>query len=163
MVQKLFTQRARRPDRLPVRSRASAYCYYYAHLDRYADGLREGRRLRKGDVIGYVGTTGNAPPDTPHLHFAIFKLGPEKQWWKGAALNPYPGVGRAPRREAGGVVRQPAVGCVARGERSRVGDRAVDLAEDAQPALAVAPARPRERAQGLLLDAAQDHLHCRAR
>lgn len=67
-----------------------AYCYYYAHLDRYADGLREGQRLRKGDVIGYVGTTGNAPPDTPHLHFAIFKLGPEKQWWKGAALNPFP-------------------------------------------------------------------------
>jgi hypothetical protein len=67
-----------------------AYCYYYAHLDRYAHGLREGAVLAKGDVIGYVGTTGNAPPDTPHLHFAIFKLGPEKQWWKGAALNPYP-------------------------------------------------------------------------
>lgn len=68
----------------------SAYCYYYAHLDRYADGLREGQALKKGDVIGYVGTTGNAPPQTPHLHFAIFKLGPEKQWWKGAALNPFP-------------------------------------------------------------------------
>jgi peptidoglycan LD-endopeptidase LytH len=66
------------------------YCYYYAHFDRYADGLHEGQALRKGDVIGYVGTTGNAPPGTPHLHFAIFKLGPEKQWWKGAALNPYP-------------------------------------------------------------------------
>jgi peptidoglycan LD-endopeptidase LytH len=66
------------------------YCYYYAHLDRYADGLHEGQQLRKGDVIGYVGTTGNAPPGTPHLHFAIFKLGPEKQWWVGAALNPYP-------------------------------------------------------------------------
>jgi murein DD-endopeptidase MepM/ murein hydrolase activator NlpD len=68
----------------------SAYCYYYAHLDRYADGLHEGQALLKGDVIGYVGTTGNAPRDTPHLHFAIFKLGPEKQWWKGAALNPFP-------------------------------------------------------------------------
>jgi peptidoglycan LD-endopeptidase LytH len=67
-----------------------AYSYYYAHLDRYADGLREGQALRKGDVIGYVGTTGNAPPQTPHLHFAIFKLGPEKEWWKGAALNPFP-------------------------------------------------------------------------
>ncbi len=67
-----------------------AYCYYYAHLDRYADGLREGQELHKGDVIGYVGTTGNAPPQTPHLHFAIFKLGPEKKWWKGAALNPFP-------------------------------------------------------------------------
>ena len=72
------------------------YCYYYAHLDRYVDGLREGQQLHKGDVLGYVGTTGNAPPGTPHLHFAIFKLGPEKQWWKGAALNPYP-VWAAPR------------------------------------------------------------------
>jgi murein DD-endopeptidase MepM/ murein hydrolase activator NlpD len=76
-----------------------AYCYYYAHLDRYADGLREGQALHKGDVIGFVGTTGNAPPGTPHLHFAIFKLGPEKQWWKGAALNPFPVW--APPRAAG--------------------------------------------------------------
>ena len=75
-----------------------AYCYYYAHLDRYADGLREGQELKKGDVIGYVGTTGNAPPQTPHLHFGIFKLGPEKQWWKGAALNPFP-VWAPPRAE----------------------------------------------------------------
>jgi murein DD-endopeptidase MepM/ murein hydrolase activator NlpD len=77
------------------------YCYYYAHLDRYADGLREGQTVRKGDVIGYVGTTGNAPPQTPHLHFAIFKLGPEKQWWRGAALNPYP-VWAPPRAERAG-------------------------------------------------------------
>jgi hypothetical protein len=74
------------------------YCYYYAHLDRYAPGLREGMTLKKGDRIGDVGITGNAPPDTPHLHFAIFKLGPEKQWWKGAALNPYPLWGPAPAR-----------------------------------------------------------------
>jgi murein DD-endopeptidase MepM/ murein hydrolase activator NlpD len=66
------------------------YCYYYAHLDRYAPGLREGMVLKKGDRIGDVGTTGNAPPQTPHLHFAIFKLGPEKQWWTGEALNPFP-------------------------------------------------------------------------
>ncbi|MDM0014845.1 M23 family metallopeptidase [Variovorax sp. J22P168] len=63
--------------------------YYYAHLDRYADGLREGMQLRRGDVIGYVGSTGNAAPDAPHLHFAVFLLGPERQWWKGEALNPY--------------------------------------------------------------------------
>jgi murein DD-endopeptidase MepM/ murein hydrolase activator NlpD len=66
------------------------YCYYYAHLDRYAEGLREGMRVGRGDVIGYVGSTGNADPRWPHLHFAIFELGPEKQWWKGKALNPYP-------------------------------------------------------------------------
>ena len=66
------------------------YCYYYAHLDRYADGLREDMTVRRGDIIGYVGTTGNAPPDTPHLHFGIFKLGPEKRWWEGTPINPYP-------------------------------------------------------------------------
>jgi peptidoglycan LD-endopeptidase LytH len=66
------------------------YCYYYAHLDRYAEGLSEGRQVRKGDPIGYVGTTGNAPQETPHLHFAIFKLGPEKRWWEGVAINPFP-------------------------------------------------------------------------
>jgi lipoprotein-anchoring transpeptidase ErfK/SrfK len=69
---------------------SGTYCYYYAHLDRYADGLTEGMPVAAGQVIGYVGTTGNAPPNTPHLHFAIFKLGPEKQWWRGTAINPYP-------------------------------------------------------------------------
>lgn len=67
----------------------SQYAYYYAHLDRYAEGLAEGASLRKGQVIGYVGSTGNASPDAPHLHFAIFKLGPERQWWRGTPLNPY--------------------------------------------------------------------------
>jgi murein DD-endopeptidase MepM/ murein hydrolase activator NlpD len=66
------------------------YCYYYAHLDRYADGIHENMRVMRGDVIGYVGTTGNAPAGSPHLHFAIFKLGPEKRWWEGTPVNPYP-------------------------------------------------------------------------
>jgi len=66
------------------------YAYYYAHLDRYAAGLMEGREVKRGDVIGYVGSTGNASPQAPHLHFAIFVLGPEKRWWKGTAINPYP-------------------------------------------------------------------------
>jgi len=65
------------------------YCYYFAHLDRYARGLREGQTVRRGDVIGFVGSTGNAAEDAPHLHFAIFRLTPEKQWWKGEPLNPY--------------------------------------------------------------------------
>jgi peptidoglycan LD-endopeptidase LytH len=65
------------------------FAYYYAHLERYADGLHEGQRVAAGDVIGYVGTSGNAPPGTPHLHFAIFEVGPEKRWWKGEALDPY--------------------------------------------------------------------------
>lgn len=70
--------------------RTQTYCYYYAHLDGYAPGLREGALLRKGSLLGYVGTTGNAPPQTPHLHFAIFRLGAEKRWWEGTPVNPFP-------------------------------------------------------------------------
>jgi peptidoglycan LD-endopeptidase LytH len=66
------------------------YCYYYAHLDRYAEGLREAMQVKRGQVIGYVGASGNAPVNTPHLHLAIFKLGPEKYWWQGVPINPYP-------------------------------------------------------------------------
>jgi peptidoglycan LD-endopeptidase LytH len=69
---------------------SQTYCYYYAHLDRYAAGLEEGEFLKRGDRIGYVGTTGDAPPDDPHLHFAIFKLGAEKHWWQGTPIDPYP-------------------------------------------------------------------------
>jgi len=65
------------------------YVYYYAHLERYAEGLKEGANVRRGQVIGYVGTTGNAPRDTPHLHFAIFRLTDEKKWWQGTAIDPY--------------------------------------------------------------------------
>jgi murein DD-endopeptidase MepM/ murein hydrolase activator NlpD len=68
------------------------YCYYYAHLDRYAAGLQEGAYVQRGQVIGYVGTTGNAPPNTPHLHLAIFKLGPDKRWWHGTPINPFPAL-----------------------------------------------------------------------
>jgi murein DD-endopeptidase MepM/ murein hydrolase activator NlpD len=64
--------------------------YYYAHLDGYAPGIHEGLALHRGDVLGYVGTTGNAPETTPHLHFAIEMLPPTKEWWKGEAIDPYP-------------------------------------------------------------------------
>jgi len=70
--------------------RGEVYCYYYAHLDRYARGLKEGSFLRRGERLGFVGTTGNAPPHAPHLHFAIFKLGRERRWWEGTPVNPYP-------------------------------------------------------------------------
>jgi murein DD-endopeptidase MepM/ murein hydrolase activator NlpD len=69
---------------------SQTYCYYYAHLDRYAQGLREGVLLRPGDVLGYVGSSGNASPGAPHLHFAVFRLGPEKEWWVGTAIDPLP-------------------------------------------------------------------------
>ena len=62
----------------------------YAHLDHYADNLVDGMTVRQGDIIGYVGTTGNAPPDLPHLHFAIARASDIRDWWKGTAINPFP-------------------------------------------------------------------------
>jgi murein DD-endopeptidase MepM/ murein hydrolase activator NlpD len=69
---------------------SDTFCYYYAHLDAYADGVHEGQTVKRGQLLGYVGSTGNASPAAPHLHFAIFRLTPEKQWWKGEPINPYP-------------------------------------------------------------------------
>jgi murein DD-endopeptidase MepM/ murein hydrolase activator NlpD len=69
---------------------SQGFAYYYAHLDRYAPGLQEDQQVHQGDLLGYVGSTGNASENAPHLHFAIFQLGPERQWWKGDPINPYP-------------------------------------------------------------------------
>lgn len=66
------------------------HAYYYAHLQDYAPGLAEKQFLRRGQLVGRVGYTGNANPEAPHLHFAIFVLGPERRWWEGTAINPYP-------------------------------------------------------------------------
>jgi peptidoglycan LD-endopeptidase LytH len=63
--------------------------YYYAHLDRYAEGLRQGQRIRRGDVIGFVGDTGNAAPGDYHLHFSIAELEDRSRWWDGLNRNPY--------------------------------------------------------------------------
>jgi murein DD-endopeptidase MepM/ murein hydrolase activator NlpD len=70
--------------------RAERHCYYYAHLERYAAGLSEGQAVKRGQVIGYVGTTGNAPRHRPHLHFAIAEVVAPKQWWGGRPIDPYP-------------------------------------------------------------------------
>jgi murein DD-endopeptidase MepM/ murein hydrolase activator NlpD len=88
-VVKLFTSK---PGGLTVYQfdPSEKYAYYYAHLDHYAPGLKEGAQLKRGDLIGFVGTTGNANPSAPHLHFAVVELTPEKQWWKGTPVNPYP-------------------------------------------------------------------------
>lgn len=66
------------------------FSYYYAHLERYAPGLAEGQRVMRGELLGYVGSSGDASPDAPHLHFAIARLDASKSWWKGDAINPYP-------------------------------------------------------------------------
>ena len=72
--------------------------YYYAHLDRYAAGMAEGRALRQGEVIGYVGDTGNAGAGNYHLHFEISTTTDPKRYWAGTPQNPYPllraGIGR---------------------------------------------------------------------
>ena len=68
----------------------SRFVYYYAHLDRYREGLVEGAPLAKGEVIGYVGTTGNAPPNMPHLHFQVMRLTTERRYWDGVPVNPKP-------------------------------------------------------------------------
>ena len=74
-----------------VRSNDRETIHYYAHLDEYAPGLREGQRVRRGQRLGTVGTTGNADAEAPHLHFAILRTLPRAEWWEpSTALNPYP-------------------------------------------------------------------------
>lgn len=65
------------------------YAYYYAHLERYAPGLAAGQPVQRGQVIGYVGTSGNAPKNAPHLHFAVYRLPPEHSSWLGQPINPF--------------------------------------------------------------------------
>lgn len=65
------------------------FVYYYAHLETWVEGLEEGDRVGRGQVIGYVGTTGNAPPDAPHLHFAITVLDERGRWWGGTPIDPF--------------------------------------------------------------------------
>ncbi len=66
------------------------FVYYYAHLDKWAYGLKEGERVKRGQLIGSVGTTGNAPKDAPHLHFQLMRMGRGRQWWSGEPINPIP-------------------------------------------------------------------------
>ena len=68
----------------------SRIVYYYAHLDRYREGIEAGMRLTKGDTIGFVGTTGNAPKDIPHLHFQIMRMAHDGKYWNGDPIDPYP-------------------------------------------------------------------------
>lgn len=69
---------------------AERFIYYYAHLERYRAGLAEGMKIAKGDILGFVGTTGNAPKDTPHLHFQAMRMGADRKWSGGAPVDPRP-------------------------------------------------------------------------
>lgn len=88
-IKKLFTSK---PGGLTIYEfdPSESYALYYAHLDSYAPDIADGGRIKQGQLLGYVGSTGNADPSTPHLHFAIFKLNPDKRWWEGTPINPYP-------------------------------------------------------------------------
>lgn len=68
---------------------SGGFVYYYAHLERWVEGLAVGDPVTRGQVIAYVGTSGNAPSATPHLHFAIYRLEPGVSGWHGAPINPF--------------------------------------------------------------------------
>lgn len=85
--------------------RERRYRFYYAHLDRYAPGIQEGILVRRGDLIGYLGNSGNARWTRPHLHFQVMLTEPTGTWWKdGGTLNPYPILMDLVRRQAAGRV-----------------------------------------------------------
>lgn len=90
IVEKLFYSQGGGGISAYVRSDDGQWIYYYAHLDSYAPGLREGQRVNRGDPIGTVGATGNASPDGPHLHFAVHRMTPGEAWHEGTPVNPYP-------------------------------------------------------------------------
>jgi len=77
-----------------VRSSDRRTLHYYAHLQGYSPGLKEGQQIRRGQRLGEVGSSGNADPAAPHLHFAILRTAPDAEWWEpGSALDPYPLLG----------------------------------------------------------------------
>jgi peptidoglycan LD-endopeptidase LytH len=89
-VEKIFFSDGGGGKTVYVRSPDRLWSYYYAHLSAYAPGLREGQKVRRGAPVGYVGSSGNANPAGPHLHFAINRMGPGEKWWQGSPINPYP-------------------------------------------------------------------------
>ncbi len=89
-VEKLFFSRGGGGVTAYVRSLDGQWQYYYAHLDSYAPGLHEGQAVKQGDAIGRVGSTGDASPQAPHLHFAINRMAAGQRWWQGSPINPYP-------------------------------------------------------------------------
>lgn len=90
VVEKLFYSEGGGGISAYVRSHDRLWSYYYAHLQSYAPGLREGQRVERGQLIGRVGSTGNANPAGPHLHFAVNRMEPSWKWHQGVPINPYP-------------------------------------------------------------------------
>jgi len=89
-VEKLFFSQGGGGITVYVRSPDQKWIYYYAHLDAYAPGLKEGQKVKRGDPLGTVGSTGNANPAGPHLHFAVHNMAPGEDWHEGSPINPYP-------------------------------------------------------------------------
>jgi murein DD-endopeptidase MepM/ murein hydrolase activator NlpD len=89
-VEKLFFSQGGGGITVYVRSPDRNWTYYYAHLDAYAPGLKEGQVLKQGDAIGTVGSSGNANAAGPHLHFAINRMAEGEDWHEGTPINPYP-------------------------------------------------------------------------
>ena len=89
-VEKLYFSEGGGGTSAYVRSSDGRWSYYYAHLAAYAPGLHEGQKVRRGTPIGYVGHSGNASPEGPHLHFAINRMAPGEKWHQGTPINPYP-------------------------------------------------------------------------
>ena len=90
IVEKLFFSDGGGGVTIYVRSPDTRWTYYYAHLQGYAPGLAERQQVRRGQLLGRVGHTGNASAEGPHLHFAINRMQPGESWWQGTAINPYP-------------------------------------------------------------------------
>ena len=97
-VEKLFYSEGGGGITAYVRSDDGRWSYYYAHLQGYAAGLREGQHIERGSPIGTVGVSGNANPAGPHLHFAVNRMNPGEKWWQGAPINPYPLLAGKPVR-----------------------------------------------------------------
>lgn len=98
-VEKLYTSQGGGGITAYVRSDDGRWNYYYAHLQDYARGLAEGQKVRRGTLLGHVGSTGNANPDGPHLHFAINRMSAGEAWHQGSPVNPYPLLaGKPPAR-----------------------------------------------------------------
>ena len=89
-VEKLYFSRGGGGITVYVRSPDGQWIYYYAHLQEYAPGLSEGQRVEKGQRLGSVGSTGNASPGGPHLHFAVHQMTAGEPWYEGTPVNPYP-------------------------------------------------------------------------